>query len=86
MVVVVGERGVDLGRVEIGIGLQDLSLGLAPLMKEHHVHYPHAGIVERGFATAVVGLLHDVRMGDLRQRSHDKIILPRSLPFGVLSN
>jgi len=72
MVVVVGERRVDLRQAEVGIRLEDLLGGLPLLVQIDDVRDADPGVVNCSLAAAVTRLLHDVRVRDLRRRGHDR--------------
>lgn len=61
IVVVVGERSVDLRRRQVGIGLADLVVCRAVLVQEDYVVDADASSVDPGLAEANVRRLDDVR-------------------------
>jgi len=75
MVVVVGERCVDLREAEVGICLENLLGEPSLLVQIDEVRDADPGVVDRSLAAAVPGLLHDVRVRDLCRYSHDESIL-----------
>lgn len=74
---VVGQSGINLGKVQIGILLQDF-LGCMPLLVHpHDVGYPDASAVDACLTVSDLGVFGDVGVNGFGRRGcHDSPIIP----------